>query len=221
MIIENFYNRTLHWFPFFISSSSILEGRSRCHIAWHSDTCFLIGWEKTIQVCYIITPATGGDISWTSTASNDDTESVVSNSTINSTSLIGGVVAVSQYVKLAVQFSLKPKDDRRRRTSDIICGIASHQNRILALLYCPLSFESLLEVQEATESIVSPVMEKLPQLVVFDIGEALNSAPYSTILGDLESTLGGDEDEEDAFEEISREDVVVKGKFGLRDLGLG
>lgn len=203
--------------------NSTLEGRPRCHLSWHSDTCFLIGWEKTVQVCHIITPpsndqSTTGDVLWTSTASNADTESVASNSTLNSTSVISSVLGVRQYVQLTVQFSLQGGDNEG--SGDIICGIASHQGRILVLLYSPRSFESLLDAQEVTEAKEEMLrVEKSPQLVLLDIGEALTATPYSTMMSDLDSML--DVNEEDAFEEISREDVEVKIPTGLQGLGLG
>ncbi|VUZ54161.1 unnamed protein product [Hymenolepis diminuta] len=205
------------------NSSSTLEGRPKCHLSWHSDTCFLIGWERTVQVCHIITPplndqSTAGDVLWTSTASNADTESIASNSTLNSTSVISSVLGVRQYVQLTVQFSLQGGDNNEG-SGDIICGIASHQGRILVLLYSPRSFESLLEAQEVTEAKEEMLrVEKSPQLVLLDIGEALTATPYSTTMSDLDSML--DVDEENAFEEISREDVDVKISTGLQGLGL-
>lgn len=195
----------------------MLRGRPRCHLSWHSDTCFLIGWEKTIQVCHIIRPPPDdqgiGGVRWSSTAFNDDAESIASTSSINSTSAISSILVPSHHVQLTVQFTLHHDED-----FEIICGIATHQSRILVLLYSQRSFESLLaeEITEATEDNLS--LEKSPQLLTIDVGEAL-SAP-SLMISDLDSILSSGDD---AFEEVSREDVDLRippGR-GLQGLGLG
>ncbi|VDO03843.1 unnamed protein product [Rodentolepis nana] len=212
----------INFIPKVKTSYSALECRPSYYLSWHSDTCFLIGWEKTVQVCHIVTPSsndqsTSRDILWTSTTSNDDTESVASNSTLNSTSIISSVLGFREFVQLTVQFSLQRGDDDEG-SGEIIYGIASHQGRILALLYSPKSFESLLDVQEMTHDTEELLnVGKSPQLVVLDIGEALTAAPCP-IMNDLDSML--DVSEEDSFEEISREDVEVKIPPGSHGLGL-
>ncbi|KAL5971013.1 hypothetical protein TSMEX_001320 [Taenia solium] len=164
--------------------------------------CFLIGWEKIVQVCHILRPnGPTHEAIWSSTASNDDTESIASSH--YSASVVGSPALPKEYVQLATQLDLGRDENR-----GVICGIAAHQNRILVLLYRLKSVESLL--------VVEPGGKRLPQLLVADVGDALTN-PFSS-LNDLDLMLPM----EDSFEEISLEDVELKipPEDGFQGLGL-
>lgn len=117
---------------------------------------------------------------------------------------MGSSVLPKEYVQIATQLDLGRDVDR-----GIICGIAAHQNRILVLLYRLKSVESLL--------VVGSGKERLPQLLVADVGDALTNPLCS--LSDLDLMLSI----EDSFEEISAEDVELKipPEDGFQGLGLG
>nr|CDS21734.1 vacuolar protein sorting associated protein 41 [Echinococcus granulosus] len=181
---------------------NVLEGSLRCHLTWYSDSCFLIGWEKIVQVCQILRPSSPAhEAIWSSTASNDDNESIASSH--YSASIVSGPAQPKEYVQIATQLDLGRGEDR-----GVICGIATHQNRILVLLYPLKSVESLL--------VVGPGGERSPQLLVADVGDALTnpSCPLSEL--DLMFPV------EDAFEEISLEDVELRipPEHGFQGLGL-
>ncbi|KAL5109176.1 hypothetical protein TcWFU_007203 [Taenia crassiceps] len=184
------------------NSDGVLEGNLRCHLTWCSDSCFLVGWEKIVQVCHILRPnGPTHEAIWSSTTSNDDNESIVSSH--YSGSVVGNPAPLKEYVQIATQFDLERGEDR-----GVICGIAAHQNRILVLLYRLKSVESLL--------MVGPGGERLPQLLVADVGDALTNPLCSQIDFDLMLPV------EDSFEEISVEDVELKilPETGFQGLGL-
>ncbi|VDM22502.1 unnamed protein product [Hydatigera taeniaeformis] len=193
----------INYIPKFLNDlGSVFERNPRCHLAWCSDTCFLIGWEKIVQVCHILRPSgPTHEATWSSTASNDDNESIASSH--YSASVVGTPALPKEYVQIAAQIDLG-RDEKR----GVICGIAMHQNRILVLLYRLKSVESLLEVE--------PRKERPPQLLVVDVGDALINPLCSP--SDLDSMLPM----EDSFEEISLEEVDLKvpPEYGLRGLGL-
>lgn len=173
-------------------------------------------------MCYILQPRPAAfDARWTSAAStyNDDRESVASlplssihgGSPANSSILSGGggsSAATRCSVQIGNHIDLS-------RDAGVICGIATHQERILVLLYPARSIESLLSsgVPEEAEA----GRERLPQILVLDVGEALSAAGCTQ--SELASILSGDE----AFEEVSQEDVMMKlsSSVGCYGLGLG
>ena len=165
----------------------------------------MIGWAKTIQICHIIRPPkpTQEVAVWSSNiSSNDDAESVISSSS---------TVALSGQLGAYVQITMQIELTQSNQSDPLICGIATHQNGILVLVYPSRTIESLLVAE-------NEVQERPPQLVVYDVADALLSPAYPP--GDLDSILSA---EEDKFEEISREDVDLKmppGR-GFQGLGLG
>lgn len=94
----------------------------------------------------------------------------------------------------------------------VICGVAAHQDRILVLLYPSRSMDSLFVL----EGLDSP---RLPQILILDVGDALQFTSAPSLIGDDVSSIlsGGDE----TFSEVSREDVTLKLSSSVGCFGMG
>ena len=185
--------------------TSVLEGRPKCHLTWHSDTCFVVGWEQIVQICHIFwpqKPSSSNEIAlWNSNTSNDETDSLISSAS---------TVALNSQFKVCVQITAQLDLGQSYDSNVVICGVATHQNHVLVLAYPSKTIESLLVVEEG--------QDRLPKLLVYD-----SAGPLFTPVtppSEIDSIMSS---EEDLFEEIGREDVDLKmlPEYEFQGLGLG
>lgn len=94
----------------------------------------------------------------------------------------------------------------------IICGLATHQNRILLLLYPENSIEAIFDGSAST--IAQP---QVPQIVVMDVGESLgDNTCMQQLTADQISVISLEESEE-----VNREEVMLRCCPETRFQGIG